>query len=180
MAISTYTFISSLLKTHMPVRSILLIISAIMKLYHLEKVADPVTPTTCKSTIVITIIVFALCLSTQLLIRRKINHLPNYYFTFSQNPKAKDTPFCVVCLHDAMHGEKLRRLPRCNHCFHLVCIDAWLQSHSTCPLCRNRVFLVQQHPPAPFFFFFSILHTIFSKLGNFHLSFTFGDSSFIF
>lgn len=33
----------------------------------------------------------------------------------------------------------LRLLPKCKHAFHLECVDTWLGSHSTCPLCRNRV-----------------------------------------
>ena len=28
-------------------------------------------------------------------------------------------------------------LPRCNHYFHLACIDAWFQTQSTCPICRT-------------------------------------------
>ncbi|GAB4844231.1 hypothetical protein Ancab_037596 [Ancistrocladus abbreviatus] len=48
-------------------------------------------------------------------------------------------PYCVVCLYEVAAGEKLRKLPRCSHCFHVDCIDAWLQCRSTCPLCRNQV-----------------------------------------
>ncbi|XP_039145218.1 E3 ubiquitin-protein ligase EL5-like [Dioscorea cayenensis subsp. rotundata] len=43
---------------------------------------------------------------------------------------------CAVCLSDIGDGEKARLLPLCKHGFHLVCIDVWLSSHSTCPLCR--------------------------------------------
>ena len=32
-----------------------------------------------------------------------------------------------------------RQLPRCGHCFHLECIDRWLQRHAQCPLCRSYV-----------------------------------------
>ncbi|KAK6153534.1 hypothetical protein DH2020_013173 [Rehmannia glutinosa] len=42
-------------------------------------------------------------------------------------------------LDPVSEGEKARLLPKCNHGFHLECIDMWLQSHSTCPLCRNPV-----------------------------------------
>ena len=27
-------------------------------------------------------------------------------------------------------------LPKCNHAFHISCIDTWLRSHTNCPLCR--------------------------------------------
>ncbi|KAF7843697.1 RING-H2 finger protein ATL3-like [Senna tora] len=46
---------------------------------------------------------------------------------------------CAVCLCELAQGEKARLLPKCNHGFHVECIDMWFQSHSTCPLCRNPV-----------------------------------------
>ncbi|XP_028752205.1 RING-H2 finger protein ATL60-like [Neltuma alba] len=51
----------------------------------------------------------------------------------------KDGLECAVCLSEVAHGEKARILPKCNHGFHVECIDMWFQSHSTCPLCRNPV-----------------------------------------
>ncbi|CAN4100047.1 unnamed protein product [Withania somnifera] len=51
----------------------------------------------------------------------------------------KDGLECAVCLCDVSEGEKARLLPKCNHGFHVDCIDMWFQSHSTCPLCRNPV-----------------------------------------
>jgi len=41
---------------------------------------------------------------------------------------------CVVCLGEYEDGDNLRYL-RCNHHFHVECVDQWLQRHSTCPLC---------------------------------------------
>ncbi|KAI3459846.1 hypothetical protein Pfo_016509 [Paulownia fortunei] len=46
---------------------------------------------------------------------------------------------CVVCLGQVSKGEKYRILGNCKHGFHAHCIDAWLQRHSTCPLCRSLV-----------------------------------------
>lgn len=46
---------------------------------------------------------------------------------------------CAVCLSELVNGEKARLLPKCNHGFHVDCIDMWFQSHATCPLCRNSV-----------------------------------------
>lgn len=46
---------------------------------------------------------------------------------------------CVVCLSEFMEGEKLRLLPKCQHGFHLSCIDTWLLTHTTCPVCRRSV-----------------------------------------
>lgn len=49
----------------------------------------------------------------------------------------KDTPReCPVCLADFEPEDTLRLLPTCKHVFHRDCIDAWFDTHSTCPLCR--------------------------------------------
>jgi hypothetical protein len=49
-------------------------------------------------------------------------------------------PFdCAVCLCEFADDDKLRLLPTCGHAFHVPCIDAWLLSHSTCPLCRGSI-----------------------------------------
>ncbi|KAJ6849434.1 putative RING-H2 finger protein ATL58 [Iris pallida] len=43
---------------------------------------------------------------------------------------------CSVCLGDYKSDERLKRIPPCGHTFHVDCIDHWLTTHSTCPLCR--------------------------------------------
>ncbi|XP_057545052.1 putative RING-H2 finger protein ATL49 [Amaranthus tricolor] len=48
----------------------------------------------------------------------------------------KDPFDCAVCLCEFEPDDKLRLLPKCSHAFHMDCIDTWLLSHSTCPLCR--------------------------------------------
>ncbi|XVE75086.1 hypothetical protein DITRI_Ditri12bG0068500 [Diplodiscus trichospermus] len=50
-------------------------------------------------------------------------------------------PFdCAVCLCEFLEQDKLRLLPMCSHAFHIDCIDTWLMSNSTCPLCRGTLF----------------------------------------
>lgn len=50
-------------------------------------------------------------------------------------------PFdCAVCLCEFSEEDKLRLLPVCSHAFHIDCIDTWLLSNSTCPLCRGTLF----------------------------------------
>lgn len=46
---------------------------------------------------------------------------------------------CSVCLTEFQDDETLRLLPKCNHAFHIPCIDTWLRSHTTCPLCRAAI-----------------------------------------
>jgi len=45
---------------------------------------------------------------------------------------------CVVCQEDFKDGDEQRALP-CFHQFHKDCIDPWLRSRGTCPLCKHRI-----------------------------------------
>ncbi|KAL5724861.1 RING-type E3 ubiquitin transferase [Ranunculus cassubicifolius] len=44
---------------------------------------------------------------------------------------------CAVCLSEFQDDDTLRLLTTCNHAFHPECIDLWLGSHTTCPVCRR-------------------------------------------
>lgn len=46
---------------------------------------------------------------------------------------------CPVCLTEYKEAERIRLLPNCKHIFHPTCINTWLESHTTCPLCRTDV-----------------------------------------
>ncbi|MCD9641011.1 hypothetical protein HAX54_026823 [Datura stramonium] len=46
---------------------------------------------------------------------------------------------CSVCLNEFKDDDSLRLLPKCNHAFHIHCIDTWLRSHTNCPLCRAAI-----------------------------------------
>ncbi|RLN22737.1 RING-H2 finger protein ATL44-like [Panicum miliaceum] len=63
---------------------------------------------------------------------------------------------CAVCLSELADGEKVRALPSCGHVFHVECVDAWLRSRTTCPMCRAEVRPKQgtgdARPPAPALF----------------------------
>ncbi|CAN1228619.1 Putative RING-H2 finger protein ATL49 [Linum grandiflorum] len=67
--------------------------------------------------------------------------LPVFLYKDVVGPAAKTTsPFdCAVCLCEFEQEDKLRLLPKCSHAFHVECIDTWLLSHSTCPLCRSSL-----------------------------------------
>jgi hypothetical protein len=53
---------------------------------------------------------------------------------------------CAVCLGAMQDGDAVRALPGCRHAFHVGCVDVWLCTHATCPVCRARPALP---PPAP-------------------------------
>ncbi|CAI9752657.1 unnamed protein product [Fraxinus pennsylvanica] len=53
---------------------------------------------------------------------------------------AKEPFDCAVCLCEFSEKDQLRLLPVCSHAFHISCIDTWLLSNSTCPLCRDTLF----------------------------------------
>ncbi|XP_020580744.1 probable E3 ubiquitin-protein ligase ATL44 [Phalaenopsis equestris] len=52
---------------------------------------------------------------------------------------------CAVCLSAFDEGEEVRQLPPCGHSFHADCIDMWLSSHSSCPVCRGSVLPTPSH-----------------------------------
>lgn len=44
---------------------------------------------------------------------------------------------CSICISALVAGDKVKALPPCGHCFHPECVDAWLRSQPSCPLCRT-------------------------------------------
>ncbi|KAH0919379.1 hypothetical protein HID58_027039 [Brassica napus] len=58
------------------------------------------------------------------------------YSTVKTLKIGKEALECPVCLNEFEDDETLRLLPKCCHVFHPGCVDAWLRSHATCPLCR--------------------------------------------
>lgn len=46
---------------------------------------------------------------------------------------------CLICQHEYLPHEKLRRLPMCKHCFHVECCDRWLSRTDLCPYCRTPI-----------------------------------------
>lgn len=61
-------------------------------------------------------------------------------FMYKEIVGAKEPFDCAVCLCEFSENDQLRLLPTCSHAFHLNCIDTWLLSNSTCPLCRGTLF----------------------------------------
>ncbi|KAK6779302.1 hypothetical protein RDI58_021486 [Solanum bulbocastanum] len=55
---------------------------------------------------------------------------------------------CPVCLTAFIDGEEVRQLMKCKHIFHFSCIDKWLCSKSSCPVCRASVTVKRPKRPA--------------------------------
>ncbi|PSS14484.1 RING-H2 finger protein [Actinidia chinensis var. chinensis] len=65
-----------------------------------------------------------------------IASLPLFVFKQSDGDTSAE---CAVCLSLLEEGHDMARLlPNCKHTFHAECIDKWLSSQSTCPICRTE------------------------------------------
>ncbi|CAK9138957.1 unnamed protein product [Ilex paraguariensis] len=69
-----------------------------------------------------------------------LNLLPEFIYSPKTHPETLE---CAVCLSEFEENEKGRLLPKCNHSFHVDCIDMWFHAHSTCPICRSLIEPVQ-------------------------------------
>ncbi|CAI0474876.1 unnamed protein product, partial [Linum tenue] len=61
-------------------------------------------------------------------------------FTFAsihRHSASSSSGDCTVCFSKFKPNDQLRLLPLCCHTFHSACIDTWLLSNQTCPLCRS-------------------------------------------
>lgn len=58
-------------------------------------------------------------------------------YKFNADTHQGDQTSCVVCMCDFEARQILRVLP-CSHEFHAKCIDKWLRSNRTCPICRGN------------------------------------------
>lgn len=61
-------------------------------------------------------------------------------FMFKEVMCTKEQFDCAVCLCEFLENDKMRLLPLCSHAFHIGCIDTWLLSNSSCPICRGAIF----------------------------------------
>lgn len=76
--------------------------------------------------------------------RTAISSIPSFQYQkatdCSENSTASTAGAdCAVCLSLLEEGDVVRMLPACHHVFHVACIDKWLSSSASCPLCRAEV-----------------------------------------
>ena len=64
--------------------------------------------------------------------RATVQSLPVHTY----NGGAKHQIDCAICLSEFEEGENVKMIPYCRHVFHIECIDMWLFSHVSCPICR--------------------------------------------
>ncbi|KAL8231199.1 hypothetical protein R6Q57_000977 [Mikania cordata] len=67
--------------------------------------------------------------------KKVLNTLPK--LTYSSETTAEKLSDCAICLTEFTAGDEIRVLPQCGHGFHVMCIDTWFGSHSSCPSCRQ-------------------------------------------
>ncbi|KAJ2939949.1 hypothetical protein O0L34_g6654 [Tuta absoluta] len=67
--------------------------------------------------------------------RQEIDQLPSYKYC-EQTHQGEQTS-CVVCMCEFEARQTLRVLP-CAHEFHAKCVDKWLRTNRTCPICRGN------------------------------------------
>lgn len=65
--------------------------------------------------------------------KNEIDQLQSFRLT---NPKTLKEKVCVICQCDFEKRDHVRVLP-CEHHYHLKCIDKWLKTNRTCPICRK-------------------------------------------
>ncbi|CAH8389835.1 unnamed protein product [Eruca vesicaria subsp. sativa] len=70
-------------------------------------------------------------------------------FVVGVNRDEESATECAVCLALLEEKDMARMLPNCKHIFHVTCVDTWLATHSTCPICRSEVEPSQRLEPEP-------------------------------
>lgn len=60
-------------------------------------------------------------------------------FTVGATGDVSSATECAVCLSVLEEQDTARELPNCKHVFHVDCVDTWLNTCSTCPVCRTEV-----------------------------------------
>ncbi|URE00499.1 ALG6, ALG8 glycosyltransferase family [Musa troglodytarum] len=80
-----------------------------------------------------------------------IDSLPMFTLASALAFLPKSSPDCAVCLSRFRPHDELRLLPACRHAFHSLCVDPWLRTIASCPLCRASISLpgppLQLPPP---------------------------------
>ena len=69
---------------------------------------------------------------------------------------------CSICLTDIERKHKEYVL-KCTHIYHTKCIELWIHTQNTCPICREVIpihYIKKQCTPEFIRIFFSIVYTL--------------------
>jgi|MDTG01.2.fsa_nt_gb hypothetical protein len=55
-----------------------------------------------------------------------------------ERKKPKSTFKCMICLNENYNDSIVKKLG-CNHRFHYDCINKWLVTNKSCPICRKKI-----------------------------------------
>lgn len=69
------------------------------------------------------------------LTKADIDLLPSYRYNAEVSKSTLDQTCCVVCMYD-FENKQLLRVLACSHEFHAKCVDKWLKTNRSCPICR--------------------------------------------
>lgn len=74
-----------------------------------------------------------------------VSSLPVHAYSLREGKQGRiEEMECVICLSEFEEKDWIKEIPYCGHVFHVECIDTWLSSHVTCPLCRTAKLLVEE------------------------------------
>lgn len=79
-----------------------------------------------------------------------IKAFPSFmYSTVKEYRREKYGLECAICLCEFQDDDFLRLLTSCCHVFHQDCIDLWLESHTSCPVCRRTLEAPEMYKASP-------------------------------
>ena len=68
-----------------------------------------------------------------------LSSLPSRVFLGPTDALQGDDAECSICCIEYEQGDEICLLPACMHAFHPACIQSWLRSNATCPVCMRDV-----------------------------------------
>jgi hypothetical protein len=74
---------------------------------------------------------------------RQINNLHSFKYNkkdqqLGNNLEDAQERQCIICFEEYENDQDVKALP-CIHSYHKSCIDKWLRSHNSCPVCKHKV-----------------------------------------
>ncbi|KAM3696787.1 hypothetical protein ACB098_06G065800 [Castanea mollissima] len=70
---------------------------------------------------------------------QKLPPLVNYGSDDISSSSSSTVTDCAICLEDFVVGDSCQVFPVCDHIFHSYCIDHWLKTKLSCPICRRSI-----------------------------------------